>query len=189
MLHRKAIASVGLCCLALTACGPAAGDEDGARATSDDPGAVSTAVSQSGALFSSADATTSCVESYAPTAVPTRAFAFDGEVVAVGPPVSNHSDGADLDVVGVTFTVHEWFAGHSGDTFTVDMLPPDQGSDASSEDGPAYAVGSRLLVSGEPRWGGRPDESPIAWTCGFTRYYDQETADQWRAAADQRSSS
>jgi hypothetical protein len=185
------MASIGLCCVALTACGPAAGDEDRARAIGGDAGAASTAVPPSGALFSSTDATTSCVDTYTPMAALSHAFAFDGEVVALGQSVSNRSDDADLDMVGVTFAVHEWFAGRSGDTFTVDMLPPDQGSDGSSESGPAYAVGSRLLVSGEPRWGGQPDESPIAWTCGFTRYYDQETAEQWRAAAasvDQRPS-
>lgn len=182
--------SIGLCCVALTACGPAAGDEDRARAIGRDSGAA-TAVTRSGALFSGHDATTSCVESYTPTTAVSHAFAFEGEVVALGPSVSNRSDAADLDMVGVTFAVHEWFAGRSRETFTVDMLPPGQGSDASSESGSAYTVGSRLLVSGEPRWGGQPDESAIAWTCGFTRYYDQETAAQWRAAAasvDQRPS-
>ena len=181
-MHRRlTMASVAMCCIAMTACGPAESDRDRALDPVADSPAVSIESPPSGPLFSTE--TTSCVESYNPMAVRGRAFAFDGEVVAVGPSVTNRSDGADLDMVGVTFAVHEWFAGSSDDTFTVDMPPPTQGSQASSENAPTYTAGSRLLVSGEPRWGGQPHESPIAWTCGFTRYYDQETAAQWRTAA------
>jgi len=34
---------------------------------------------------------------------------------------------------------------------------------------PSYGVGSRLLVSGEPRWGGGALTNAIAWGCGFTQ--------------------
>lgn len=40
----------------------------------------------------------------------------------------------------------------------------------------AYGLGSRLLVSGQPRWGGNALKFPIAWSCGFTRYHDPSSA-------------
>jgi hypothetical protein len=54
------------------------------------------------------------------------------------------------------------------------------GSADPSDPGYAYGAGSRLLVSGEARWGGSPLEHPIAWGCGFSRNYDPETATTWR---------
>lgn len=124
----------------------------------------------------------SCVEAYTPSAVATRAFAFDGTVTAIGPGTTDRAD-AVLGLVAVTFEVHEWFGGGTGETVTVDMFPPgpDQ-PDQASESAPSYGVGTRLLVSGEPRWGGEPLQDAIAWTCGFTRYYDETTAADWRAA-------
>jgi hypothetical protein len=119
-----------------------------------------------------------CVEFYAPNAVTRRAFAFDGVVVQVGSSVSDRGDEADLGLPGVTFEVREWFSGGRADTVTVDMQPP--GSADPSDPGNAYGIGSRLLVSGEARWGGSPLEHPIAWGCGFSRYYDPETATTWR---------
>lgn len=107
---------------------------------------------------SSSDALTSCAETYSPSGVAARAFAFDGVVVRVGPSVSDRGDGANLGLPGVTFEVREWFVGGSVDSVTVDMqLPPGD-----------FPVGSRLLVSGEARWGGGPLDYPIAWSCGFT---------------------
>ena len=41
--------------------------------------------------------------------------------------------------------------------------------------------GVRLLVSGQPRWGGAPLDDPIAWPGGFTRLWDKGTADEWAA--------
>lgn len=83
----------------------------------------------------------------------------------------------------MTFTVHEWFRGGSGDSVTVDLAAP--GGFAGR--GKDYELGTRLLVSGEPRWGGEALERPIAWSCGFTRYHDVETATAWREAAAGRS--
>ncbi len=123
----------------------------------------------------------SCVEAYAPRAVSKRAFAFDGVVVEVGASVSDRGDEADLGLPGVTFEVGEWFSGGRGDdTVTVDVQPPTTGAENPSDPGYAYGLGSRLLVSGEPRWGGSPLDAPIAWGCGFSRYYDPETAKAWR---------
>jgi hypothetical protein len=109
-------------------------------------------------------------------------FAFDGVVTAIGPGVSDPAGSGGLELVGVTFRVQEWFVGGTVPELTVDMFPPlleGQGR-SGSEDEPAYAIGSRLLVSGSPRWGGAPLEAPIAWMCGFTQYYDPGVADAWR---------
>ena len=123
---------------------------------------------------------TSCVEQYSLAAVTGRAFAFDGTVASIASaPNAQPSMGADS--VPVTFKVNEWYAGGSGTTVTVDLTPP--GVVAATEDAPpTYAVGSRLLVSGEPRFGGAPLQDAIAWGCGFTRYYDEATAAEWRSA-------
>jgi hypothetical protein len=98
----------------------------------------------------------------------------------IGPSVSDRGDDADLDLPGVTFKVQEWFSGGRAGTVTVDM----QAGPAAIGEDPVhvYDVGSRLLVSGEARWGGSPLEAPIAWGCGFTRYYDRQTAAAWRSA-------
>ena len=126
----------------------------------------------------------SCVESYSRTAVAGRAFAFDGVVVDIGRSVSDGGDGANLGLPGVTFEVREWFSGGRSERVTVDMQSPQIDAAASSEAGDAYGIGSRLLVSGEARWGGAPLDAPIGWSCGFSRYYDQPTADAWRNALD-----
>ena len=108
-------------------------------------------------------------------------FAFDGVVTDVGPGLTDRPGSGGLDLVAVTFQVREWFAGGTGAEVTVDMQPPLRPGQGRSDDTvPAFAPGSRLLVSGSPRWGGAPLEDPIAWGCGFTRYHDQGTADAWR---------
>src|SRR5699024_3899896 len=77
----------------------------------------------------------------------------------------------------ITFEVREWFVGGDADEVTVDLQSVGEGT--TVED-PPFQIGTRLLVSGEPRWGGAPLHSPIAWGCGFSRYYDQQTATAWR---------
>ncbi|MCY7287577.1 MAG: hypothetical protein LH624_04850 [Cryobacterium sp.] len=166
----KRVAAVGLglgLALALTACGDDASGQDADNPTADRTGPLPD------------EGSASCVESYDPQAVAGRSFAFDGEVVKIGPSVSDRGDGADLNLQGVTFQVQEWFSGGQDDTVTVDMLLPG----SSSEGGDAYGIGSRLLVSGEPRWGGSPLSAPIAWACEFSRYYDADTATAWRDAS------
>ena len=120
--------------------------------------------------------------SYAASAVRELGFAFDGVVVEVGASVSDRGDEADLELAGVTFEVREWFSGGESKTVTVDMLPPSAAAILSGVDY-AYGVGSRLLISGQPRWGGSPLQQPIAWGCEFTRYYDSATAAAWREAS------
>ncbi|WP_346621078.1 hypothetical protein [Blastococcus montanus] len=125
-------------------------------------------------------AAASCAVAYSPDAVRDRDFAFDGVVLGIGPSVTDRSDTPGPALVGVTFAVQEWFFGGDGATVTVDLPPPATDGASSSVDGPVYGTGSRLLVSGESRWDGAPLEEPIAWMCGFTRYYDEETAAAWR---------
>jgi hypothetical protein len=122
-----------------------------------------------------------CVAAYSPAAVADRAFSFDGTVTAIGPSLPNRPD-MDPGLVAVTFRVNQWFRGGSGATVTVDWYSPGQRNSATDPSLASYGVGSRLLVSGEPRRGGAPSDSPVAWTCGFTRYYDPHTAADWAAA-------
>lgn len=125
--------------------------------------------------------TASCVQAYSPAALPERAFAFDGTVSTVARGTTDEPGRGRLDTVAVTFVVHEWFKGGAARTATVDLMAP--GSSGADGDPPAYEEGTRLLVSGEPRWGGEPLDDPIAWTCGgWTRYYEQAVADDWRSA-------
>ena len=130
----------------------------------------------------------SCVEAYSLAAVAKRRFAFDGTVISVGPAKSNRPGYGVLPLAGVTFHVNHWFRGGSGDTVTVDLDPPTAGvspsqqANTAEETPPAYQVGTRLLVSGEPRWDGPPLDAAIAWSCGFTRYYSPEVAAAWVAA-------
>ena len=120
----------------------------------------------------------SCASEYTTTTLAGQAFAFDGTVTAIGPPQTNRDGGGVLPLVAASFAVHEWFRGGNGQTVTVDIAQPRSTEDAP----PTYAVGTRLLVSGQPRWGGAPLDDPIAWGCGFTRYYDPATASIWRTA-------
>lgn len=125
------------------------------------------------------DGRASCVEGYDSTTIGHRSFAFDGTVTALGPGTTNRPGTGRLDTVAVTFAVNEWFTGGTGATVTVDLMSP--ASTGSGNEVPLYEQGTRLLVSGEPRWGGDPLQDPIAWSCGgFTRYYEPAVADDWR---------
>ncbi|MEU8183687.1 hypothetical protein AB0B85_09930 [Micromonospora sp. NPDC049044] len=127
-----------------------------------------------------------CVKPYSPETLAEQAFAFDGTVTGIGPARTERSTHPRQDLRSVTFQVHTWFRGGSAGTAMVDMSPPAAGpgtGDATSEHVPAYQIGTRLLVSGMPRWGGGPLADPIAWGCGFTRYYSPSVAAEWATAA------
>lgn len=141
---------------------------------------------RSGALPSGASV--DCVERYGLRTLRKRAFAFDGSVLRVAGN-SGRTIGTEADpYAAVTFKVHEWFRGGSRPEITVAMFPPTttptpgHAGAPNAEQGPSYGIGTRLLVSGEPRWGGSPLHDPIAWPCGFSRYYDQASATAWRQA-------
>lgn len=114
---------------------------------------------------------------YSPDAVARFAGrSFDGTVVAVGPARRSERSDRHSHWITITLDVHEWFHGGSGKTATVDI--PVGGSIDPGP--PPFEVGTRLLVSGgQP---GSAAQRVVAWGCGFTRYYDTETADSWRAA-------
>lgn len=121
----------------------------------------------------------SCVESYNIKSIGNRAFAFDGTIASIGDGAMDKADNGQLDTVAVTFQVNEWFKGGAGETVTVDLMAPS--NNIAGDETPAYEEGTRLLVSGEPRWGGAPLDDAIAWFCGgFTRYYEPAVADDWR---------
>jgi hypothetical protein len=157
-------------------------DGDGTPAT--DPPAADSAQGEAqreaddgSALSAEPGAMMDCAEAYRPATLAERAFAFDGTVVAIAAPAPAGAE--DLGYVDVTFQVEEWFHGGDADQYTVSMFPPDV---VSSVDNETYQVGSRLLVTGEDRWGSERLDEPVAWYCGFTRAYSPALADEWREA-------
>jgi hypothetical protein len=96
-----------------------------------------------------------CAEFYDLDTLAGREIAFDGTVA---------SSAGDQ----VTFTVHDWFTGDSGDSVTLDAQGIAPGTITSA--GPALEIGKRYLVSGS---GGN------VWSCGFTMTYDTAIANQW----------
>jgi hypothetical protein len=149
----------------------------GSRRAVEDDSPVVTTGEPSAAL--GAGTAARCVEQYDLTTLANRDFAFDGTVTAIGTEPVGERDPESDPYVEVTFDVLEWFAPEGPDTVIVEMLPPDL---RTSEGSVEYAVGSRLLITGEPRWGGATFDSPVAWYCGFSRTYDEATATAWREA-------
>jgi hypothetical protein len=117
----------------------------------------------------------SCIGPYSQQELAKRSFAFDGTVMSVGKPPTSGEEGSD-PYVPVVLHVNHWYRGGTGDRVTVAMFPP--GASTSVDNAP-YDIGSRLLVSGEPRFGGAPLNSPVSWACGFTRWYDESEARTW----------
>lgn len=119
----------------------------------------------------------SCVESYTLNNLSRRAFAFDGTIERIT--AASPTAGPVLpEYVSATFVVNEWFRGGSDTRVTITM----PGSGDRFDPTLVYEIGSRLLVSGEPRWGGEPLDDPVAWSCGgFTRPYDGATAADWQS--------
>jgi hypothetical protein len=148
--------------------------------TPSEPSGLAAARTRTGPVGNDAGAL--CAQGYAPAGISTRSFAFDGTVTDISPGTSNKPGKGQMDTVAVSFSVTEWWRGGSGFTATVDMPRPGTARHENDESPPAFQVGTRLLVAGEPRWGGAPLEDAIAWPCGFTRYYDERTAAEWRAA-------
>ncbi|WP_040339553.1 hypothetical protein [Candidatus Blastococcus massiliensis] len=162
------------------------------------PGAPSDAVADAdtapptgvGALGSEAQ---DCAAGYSPANLAAHltregAFALDGTVTEIEP-------GPDLgpemptQYSTVTFRVDTWFHGGSGETVDVFLDPPYVGSQTS--DVGSYGVGTRLLVSGVVGDTERPsgtmtvteDTGYFGFSCGGTRYYDEQTAAEWTAVA------
>lgn len=122
-----------------------------------------------------------CVEQYSMETLAGRAWGFDGTVRSIEP--FTISGLLPFDAAVVEFEVHEWFGIQGPAVITIDMTAPQR---TSSEEVSDYGVGSRLLVSGEPRLGGEPLDDPVAWSCGFTRTWNESTALAWRATVATR---
>ena len=123
-------------------------------------GGGGTVAAPTGALPDSA--TQGCAFAYDRTRLEQRDWAVDATVTEIGP---------GRTTATVRLDVHTWYRGGTGDSLSVRLPSPR----STVEDAPpAYAVGTRLLVSGSRRDGVR-----LPWSCGFTRYYDQRTAAVW----------
>ena len=101
----------------------------------------------------------SCVESYGPTTLASRDFAFDGTVTAI--------DGEQ-----VTFDVNSAYAGEVGDSITLTATGM-TGTSITSAGGPSLSEGERYLVAGD---------GVFAWGCGFTQPYNEAVAAEWAEA-------
>jgi hypothetical protein len=135
------------------------------------PSRTGTSPAPRGAVFGSA--AMSCVEDYSLRNLAARRFAFDGEIVSIGP--SAIPDDPTDTYLLVTFRVNHWYRGGAGEWITVAMMSPDANMEAAD----TYRVGSRLLVTGEDRAGGELLTNPIVWGCGFTRWYGEADAADW----------
>jgi hypothetical protein len=112
----------------------------------------------------------SCAFEYNPSILAERTWAFDGTLVSLGSLEDSHLG----TVPSATFSVNHWYRGGGGDQVTVqfEMGP-------ISEFVPEVEAGARLLVTGEPRWGGQPLDDPVAWGCGFTQPWTADAAESW----------
>ena len=124
-----------------------------------------------------------CIEVYSPETIVHRTFAFDGTVrnIEIKDVPGGELDGG-FQEYWVTFDVHRWYAGGEGDEASVWMNSRwIVESDTIGPENEPFGLGSRLLVSGEPRDGATGD--PLAWTaCGFTKVHTPELADEWAGA-------
>jgi hypothetical protein len=151
-------------CAALTCCGGASTGTKGvvtlgaSAASSLAPPPV--AVSSSG----------SCVAEPTESTLSQRSWAFDGTVESIG---VTH-DSRLGSVPSATFSVHRWFKGGHDEKVT---LQYEAGS--ISEFVPATGPGVRMLVAGDPRWGGQPLDDPVAWGCGFSLPWTDAAERAW----------
>ena len=122
----------------------------------------------------------SCVSMFSPAELKKRAYAFDGTVLKI---VEQGDKPGPGPVYLLTLQVHEWFkpADGAGTATVLTFNPPEGSGYQVSVDFPDYTVGSRLLITGEPRWGGsNPLKDAVAFGCGFSRAYTPADAATWR---------
>ena len=120
-----------------------------------------------------------CVQRYSAETLVRRSFAFDGTVLAVEIRTDPRLPEGEDEVPWATFEVNRWFRGGSASEVGVwvEVLNTETSAGTINAE-----PGTRLLVAGEPRWGGEPLQDPIAWPCGFTRRWTTEAAAEWEAA-------
>ena len=129
---------------------------------------------------SSTEVAASCIEVYSPKTLAKRSFAFDGTLLSIESRIDPKLPSAEESGSWVTFDVHQWFEGGSGESVGIwmDFLNVETSAGTITAE-----PGTRLLVAGEPRWGGNdPLADPLAWTCGFTQPWSEDAAAEWEAA-------
>ena len=119
-----------------------------------------------------ATSVSSCAFEYNSETLAARSWAFDGTLISVG----DVADSQMGSVPAATFDVNHWYRGGDTPQATVQF---DMGT--ISEFVPEVTQGTRLLVAGEPRWGGAPLIDPVAWGCGFTQPWSSTSAQRWSA--------
>jgi hypothetical protein len=100
-----------------------------------------------------------CVEQFSFATLAARDFAFDGTITEVTPAENPEAEGAAA--TEVTFQVHRWYKGGSGDTVTLKTYEQ-PGVVSSIEESLDLTVGTRLLASGD---------DVFLWSCGFSMPY------------------
>jgi len=103
-------------------------------------------------------------------------FAFEGTVQSVSM-VKPSADLPSGDLVAVRFMVNTWYVG-SGNASEVTVA---LGTSEQIDQQAGYEPGTNMLVSGDALPSGEPQY--IAWGCGFTRYFDADTASRWEENA------
>ncbi len=106
--------------------------------------------------------TEDCLVSYSPEEASSQELAFDGTVTDISDGTRAHVD--------VTFEVSEVFSGEPTEEVRLRVPPPTVSG--RTDAAPSYFVGTRLLVSAV---------DGFARSCGFTRYFDEDTAAAWRS--------
>jgi hypothetical protein len=168
---RKSLAAHALLALAVLSSACSERSEPPARAASAEP--------EDAPAGSSSETAALCVEVYSPETLANRSFAFDGTVVSIETRTDPKLPAGQRETPWVTFDVHDWYLGGSGGEVGVWM----DGLNVETSVGFIEAeTGTRLLVAGEPRWGGDPLDDPLAWTCGFTQPWSEDAAAEWEAA-------
>jgi hypothetical protein len=152
--------------------GPACGDGSELSGGAAEEGGTSSS-------SSSTNTAASCVEVYSPETLANRSFAFDGSVLSIETRTDPKLPAGQRETPWVSFEVHRWYLGGSGGEVGIWMDALNVETSAGSIEA---ETGTRLLVAGEPRWGGDPLEDPVAWTCGFTQPWTEEAAAEWGAA-------
>ncbi|MBA3945842.1 MAG: hypothetical protein H0X37_14900 [Herpetosiphonaceae bacterium] len=140
--------------------------------------------------------TGSCAQIYSLQTLVQRTFAFDGTVKSIesrlDPSLSNEPGDPPPRTPWVTFTVNHWYKGGTGSETSlwmyVAIMSEDGKTFRSYSDGIAAQVGTRLLVTGEPRGSEPVPSQRIAWTCGFTQPYTSRTAAEWAKVTSRTSS-
>ena len=111
-----------------------------------------------------------CAFEFNATTLAERTWAFDGTLIDVG----TVEDSRLGPTPSATFAVNQWYRGGTGEQVTVQY---EMGM--VDETAPTLTTGARLLVAGEPRWGGAPLDSAVAWGCGFTQVWTSDAAQTW----------